>query len=460
MGEKKKIQNISGTEKLYSIDYRLLTIEGLFMDMIDKKKLIEDLKDNPIYAMSLGGKELFHSNMLAWLLMRQNNNPIKKIFGIEEHEVVLNVFREHQNLDLIVVYANKEELEKEGIKEEQYLETFDDPDSYLPNDESRKHHSCFDKLKFIIIENKFKSIPEQKQLAEYSAKLKGKKIKVYNRIAEINKTRCCLFAPDSVLDNALGFGINNSEGSYTIEGIKWEKVTYEQYCKNLAEIVDDSKEGNVIGYYKDMLSKLLDILSKWLEDDIAGGLSTPDRENIKLLKQIRFYDIYTKLWYGITQNRIEKKFADLKKQPDRRFFGMTRSLGFCEWQYEYNEILSVGVQIQNTSFRVFVEPYYEKKPKDKFTFKPGVDNEDDFKELILEWGNSIINKAFEDVDSKNSKEPEYKCLRFGDFKYVQRILPEETKIDSLASIVFNAMKQMTTENIEQLSNKILRFLNT
>ena len=427
--------------------------------MIDKKKLIEDLKDNPIYAMSLGGKELFHSNMLAWLLMRQNNNPIKKIFGIEEHEVVLNVFREHQNLDLIVVYANKEELEKEGIKEEQYLETFDDPDSYLPNDESRKHHSCFDKLKFIIIENKFKSIPEQKQLAEYSAKLKGKKIKVYNRIVEINKTRCCLFAPVFVINNALGFGFNNSEGSYTIEDIKWEKVTYEQYCKNLAEIVDDSKEGNVIGYYKDMLSNLLEILSKWLDDDIDRGLSTPDKENIKLLKQIRFYDIYTKLWYGITQKRIEVEFKDLKK-PDRRFFGMTRSLGFCEWQYEYNEILSVGVQIQNTSFRVFVEPYYEKKPKDKFTFKPGVDNEDDFKELILEWGNSIINKAFEDVDSKNSKEPEYKCLRFGDFKYVQRILPEETKIDSLASIVLNAMKQMTTENIEQLSNKILRFLNT
>ena len=91
-------------------------------------------------------------------------------------------------------------------------------------------------------------------------------------------------------------------------------------------------------------------------------------------------------------------------------------------------------------------------------FKPGVDNEDEFKGLILEWGNSIINKAFEDVDSKNSKEPEYKCLRFGDFKYVQRILPEETKIDSLASIVFNAMKQMTTENIEKLSTKIDDFL--
>ena len=426
------------------------------MDM-DKIKLIEELKENPIYAMSLGGKELFHSNMLAWLLMRQNNNPIKKIFGIEEQEVVLNVFRERQNLDLIVVYANKEELEKEGVHEEQYLETFDDPDSYLPNDESRKHHSCFDKLKFIIIENKFKSIPEQKQLAEYSAKLTGKKIKVYKRIVDIRKTRCYIFAPKYVLNNALGLSANNLEVPYTIKEVEWEKVTYEQYCKNLAEIVDDSKEGNVIGYYKDMLSNLLEILSKWLDDDIDRGLSTPDKENIKLLKQIRFYDIYTKLWYGITQKRIEEKFADLKKQPDRRFFGMTRSLGLCEWQYEYNKLL-VGVQIQNTSFRVFVEPYYEKKPKDKFTFKPGVDNEDDFKELILEWGNSIINKAFEDVDSKNSKEPEYKCLRFGDFKYVQRILPEETKIDSLASIVFNAMKQMTTENIEKLSTKIDDFL--
>ncbi len=425
------------------------------MDM-DKKNLIEDLKENPIYAMSLGGKELFHSNMLAWLLMRNNNNPIKKIFGIEEQEVVLNVFRERQNLDLIVVYANKEELEKEGVDEKKYVETFDDPDSYLPNDESRKHHTCFDKLKFIIIENKFKSIPEQKQLAEYSAKLKGKKIKVYKRIVDIRKTRCYIFAPKYVLNNALGLSANNLEVPYTIKEVEWEKVTYEQYCKNLAEIVDDSKEGNVIGYYKDMLSNLLEILSKWLDDDIGRGLSTPDKENIKLLKQIRFYDIYTKLWYGITQKRIEEKFADLK-QPDRRIFGMTRSLGLCEWQYDYDKLF-VGVQIQNTSFRVFVEPYYEKKPKDKYTFKPGVDNEDDFKGLIHEWGNSIINKAFEDVDSKNSKEPEYKCLRFGDFKYVQRIIPEDTGIDSLASIVFNAMKQMTTENIEKLSTKIDDFL--
>lgn len=427
------------------------------MDM-DKIKLIEELKENPIYAMSLGGKELFHSNILAWLLMRKNNNPIKKIFCIEEQEVVLNVFRERQNLDLIVVYANKEELEKEGVHEEQYLETFDDPDSYLPNDEGWKHHSCFDKLKFIIIENKFKSIPEQKQLAEYSAKLKGKKIKVYKRIVKINKTRCCLFAPDCVLDNAFGLSANNLEDPYTIEGVDWEKVTYEQYNQNLAELVDDSKEGNIIGYYKDMLSKLLDILSDWLKDDFKNKSSTPDKENIELLKQIRFYDIYTKLWYGITQKRIEEKFADLKKQPDRRFFGMTRSFGLCEWQYEYNEILLVGVQIQNTSFRVFVEPYYEKKPKDKYMFKPGVDNEDEFKGLILEWGNSIINKAFEDVDSKNSKEPEYKCLRFGDFKYVQRVLPENTGIEQLASMVCNAMKQMTTENIEKLSTKIDDFL--
>ena len=36
--------------------------------------------------------------------------------GIEEQEVVLNVFRERQNLDLIVVYANKEELEKEEVR--------------------------------------------------------------------------------------------------------------------------------------------------------------------------------------------------------------------------------------------------------------------------------------------------------------------------------------------------------
>ena len=108
------------------------------MEPEERKEIIDRLKKNPVYSMSLGGKELFHSNMLAWLLMRDGNKQIKNFFGIEENEVVLNVFRERKNLDLIIVCANKTVIE--NIEQKTGKEEFDDPDSFLPGDESRKNN--------------------------------------------------------------------------------------------------------------------------------------------------------------------------------------------------------------------------------------------------------------------------------------------------------------------------------
>ena len=96
---------------------------------VDIKTLKNDLYDNPVFNMSLSGKEIFHSNVLAWLLSEtkekdessdtneiteptetaknlsklfcprdENNNPEKQKYR------VLTVFREKNDFDLLIVY--------------------------------------------------------------------------------------------------------------------------------------------------------------------------------------------------------------------------------------------------------------------------------------------------------------------------------------------------------------------
>lgn len=403
---------------------------------ITMEKIISDLKKNPVYSMSLGGKELFHSNMLAWLLMSEDNQSIKQLFGIEKNEVVLNVFREHQNLDLLIVYSSKEVDD---------ISILDDPDSELSTNID---------LNFIIIENKYKSIPKKQQLEEYSDKLNNGKYRVFKTKLTNENTRCYLLAPQIVLENALGFDGNKGIGkSRKINGIPWTAVNYKDFKDKI--ISKNHPNEYILKDYCDMLSALDIILDEYLRDDIDNNLVFPNAENIKLLKQIRFYDIYTKLWYGITQKKIEEDFEN-KVAFNRKDFGMTRSIGFFEWKIEYEEKLLVGVQIQGNQFRVFVEPYYKKKPKDSNKFIASVNDNLEFKKNICGWGSNIINEAFKAAGITPLNVDEYKYLKFADFKYVKRELDGEmSRKEQLVLIVSKALEKLNDkDNIEELYKKI------
>ena len=104
---------------------------------------LEELYKNPMFRISLGSKELFHSNFLAFLwdcdkqaflnvindlLPKGKKINVSELLGKEE----LTIYREKENLDLCICHTeNKKE--------------------------------CID----IIIENKVKSIPYIEQLDEY-----------------------------------------------------------------------------------------------------------------------------------------------------------------------------------------------------------------------------------------------------------------------------------------------------
>ena len=83
--------------------------------------IVKNLKTNPVFNMSLSSKELFHSNVLAWLFESKNEknesseyaNKLKELFkpydenGNElSNYSVLTVLREKKNFDILVVYKN------------------------------------------------------------------------------------------------------------------------------------------------------------------------------------------------------------------------------------------------------------------------------------------------------------------------------------------------------------------
>ena len=101
-------------------------------------KIINNLSNNAMFAISLTSRELFHSNFWAWIL-RKYPQIFTKVFypsynGVSE----VKVLREKYNFDLLLKIDNE----------------------------------------YIIIENKFKSIPNKEQLDTYLKKLEVDKKKI------------------------------------------------------------------------------------------------------------------------------------------------------------------------------------------------------------------------------------------------------------------------------------------
>lgn len=141
-------------------------------EIVDVKKVVSDLKNNPVFRMSLASKELFHSNMLAWFLeSRDSEDPLlsdiakalAKLFmpkqDSENGYKVLTVLREKSHLDLIIVFLP----DNDDFKSYDRREIADIFQNSARNDESlliKLKNNC----QFVVVENKFKSIPDKEQL--------------------------------------------------------------------------------------------------------------------------------------------------------------------------------------------------------------------------------------------------------------------------------------------------------
>jgi hypothetical protein len=141
-----------------------------------KKNLSEIAKDKLMLKLWQSGRELFHSNMLAYLIEDSDFSPnvlhyliegrqmnAEKSFGLKNFHI--RVWREYKHMDLWIMALPP--IMKAGICLDPDKETY----WCEWANEIKLEESTVHPWHLIVIENKFKSLPDWAQLYRYSAHL-------------------------------------------------------------------------------------------------------------------------------------------------------------------------------------------------------------------------------------------------------------------------------------------------
>lgn len=258
------------------------------------EKHIEALKKSPIFALTLGSKELCHSNYWAWLI--ETDNKFAKVFFDNLDSGITNVDREKEHMDLV-------------------LET---------------PHGDY------IIENKLKSLPDKEQLEKYYA--------VYN---EKHKTKfvkgiiCGIVEPSFKIPQGWNF-LSYADIAEKIEKIKNSTALkddailneYIRVIKNIHSVLNDytKKVGQTLD------SKNFEPLSEIKLDDIA-----------KKLKADEFVKYLNKNIRNQIENKIKNKLWKLEIYP-----GFSNKSAFVDIRLikdkDTTNEMAIGVQIQAGKF--------------------------------------------------------------------------------------------------------------
>ena len=170
---------------------------------------LQRLNRSPLFAISLSGKELSHSNFWAWLLEQEveGKHPFIEVFIPDFYQnryTFISVEREKKHVDLTITYKNKA-----------------------------------NEIEVLIIENKIKSIPTKEQLMRYEEELGKWSFLSYQEIAKrimnIQKTYPTMdfaeyikqYAEDiEVLYDLFQSKMEQEKGKYIIGDKDLEKIRY------------------------------------------------------------------------------------------------------------------------------------------------------------------------------------------------------------------------------------------
>ena len=260
------------------------------------------LKNSPIYAMSLGSKELFHSNFWAWL-MKKNPGFIEVFF--EERIDNPEVKREEENRDLTI-------WENRGNK------------------------------KAYVIENKIKAIPTREQLVKYQESLKEKFVK--GILTGLRKPM------EGILPDGWAFL------SYR---------TIAKRLREKTSLLDDLSCA-ILEEYCDIVETIDAIFAELIPEKCKGDFryGTEDSENnIKSLKEVHLDDIYKKILAAefLTYWRTHSSYQD-KAESEQNY---TRDTALMDFKLKCGE-QKIGVQIQGSQFKLLAESESSCSPEDLF----------------------------------------------------------------------------------------------
>ncbi len=321
---------------------------------------VEFLEQSLLFRMSLGSKELYHSNVWAWLI-ENDGNFVKAFFpGFDNCDWSVNdVRREWHNRDLVIT------LRRKGAN--------------VP--------CCY-----LVIENKIKSMHSREQLERYTEDLDG-----------------------LVLISGTFNGIRNTLESDTFvfpkqnnpyETVQWDYVSYQKISDGIRTIAQSSQSSII----KDHLAQILEYCD--IVDAIDGVLNENfaryenmlqydcERED---LRRIHFLGVYRKLKGSDFLRYVNSRRQELQLLcPDGFHLDIHQSFNNDNVTLDFRitnemenckDFLSIGIQIEGSQYR-FV------------AVRNGTHNiQEIFKEFVGSWfdGNFVKGKSIHGHKTSQSK---------------------------------------------------------
>lgn len=360
---------------------------------------ISEINNNPMFRLSLGAKELFHSNFLAFLFEQSDLPNLQTslldqfdVKGIDIENYEIETFRERNNFDLIVWVKPKE------LKDEE---------KFLQN--------CH----IIFIENKFKSVPTQEQLNIYDKKICNtiRNLKTYDEDEKYCNDEDTSQSPSKIIKRFARkkydatnrihkylLGINEPswlskqthpecDDKYKYKDIDWEFVSY----SDILGILKDANENiektsflsKMINFYYSFTDSILKEFENCFNNYFKGDKATQkffyhDDKDKERLHSLRIKDLFEKYNISLLRNYLEVGIKDFAVDFEENFFRSTGLLSIWRKDQELNPTINSevtkmkckgkwGIQIQGEYIKKFIQ--YEKKEDDNKK-----NAEDDYKE--------------------------------------------------------------------------------
>ena len=263
--------------------------------------ILDDIKkilDNPLWHLCRSNTENAMSNFWAYL-MEQNNNDLAIIIGkgnANKHEGNVNcILREKNHMDLQVIFENGS---------------------------------------IVVIENKFKSLADRKQIDKYENKIKelgGDKYHFY------------LITPTGYED-------------FTNDKLTW--LSYQNVYHNITEEKNSFKKGKeIIGKYLELLKDILDLCTTTKGDPelcfFWKEIDNNKKTLIEELKEEKLYAFIAKNLASNYQRELNKELKELEGIVETEC-GFTCTWPLMSWMKKNKKGYIEGIQIQNGQFRLFV----------------------------------------------------------------------------------------------------------
>lgn len=391
------------------------------------ENIIENLKNNFLFQASLGSKELFHSNLIAWILEQENEygeyEALKIFLKTINAKVPLNslkkeneikISREENNIDLIIKWKENEQWN------------------------------------FVFIENKMKSIPTSDQLKKYNEKI------------EKNVNHLNVLINNKFLLTPLSTLLQNDEHTD-----KWINITYKE---EIIEFLNQIKNLNfknpdiklVVEKYIDFLNNIILLFKSYIGID-NNEFSNKNydfytKNKLDNLKHIRMHDLILKAMHERLGLLIKNKINNPNLKIETHF---TRAEGITDIFYEIkNTDYIIGMQIQgNTLKHCMISKKIESNLKNIELSKKLVEKKLWFHDFsknppnLMSGNGKDKNNLGLKIDNSNEIFCEYSK---GHFLYLSKSLKEfeDKPIFDLVNLIVEEFKQFINNK-----DKIIKIVN-